>query len=83
MISTRNAYGDWLAENGENKDIVVVDADLSASTKTNQFAAKYPGRFFDVGAAEQNLIAFSSGLSLGGKRVFASSFSYFETARAW
>lgn len=83
MIATRNAYGDWLAENGGNKDIVVVDADLSASTKTNQFAAKHPGRFFDVGAAEQNLIAFASGLALGGKRVFASSFAYFQTARAW
>ncbi len=83
MIATRNAYGDWLAENGGNKDIVVVDADLSASTKTNQFAAKYPDRFFDVGAAEQNLIAFASGLALGGKKVFASSFAYFQTARAW
>ena len=83
MIATRNAYGDWLAENGGNKDIVVVDADLSASTKTNQFASKYPDRFFDVGAAEQNLIAFASGLALGGKKVFASSFAYFQTARAW
>ena len=83
MIATRNAYGDWLAENGGNKDIVVVDADLSASTKTNQFAVKYPDRFFDVGAAEQNLIAFASGLALGGKKVFASSFAYFQTARAW
>ena len=83
MIATRNAYGDWLAENGGNKEIVVVDADLSASTKTNQFASKYPDRFFDVGAAEQNLIAFASGLALGGKKVFASSFAYFQTARAW
>ena len=83
MISTRDAYGEWLAENGGNKDIVVVDADLSASTRTNKFSAKYPERFFDVGAAEQNLMAFSSGLALGGKRVFASSFAYFQTARAW
>ncbi|MCK5670169.1 transketolase family protein, partial [Candidatus Bathyarchaeota archaeon] len=83
MISTRDAYGEWLAENGGNKDIVVVDADLSASTRTNKFAEKYSERFFDVGAAEQNLMAFSSGLALGGKRVFASSFAYFQTARAW
>jgi len=83
MISTRDAYGEWLAENGGNKDIVVVDADLSASTRTSKFAVKYPERFFDVGAAEQNLMAFSSGLALGGKRVFASSFAYFQTARAW
>lgn len=83
MISTRDAYGEWLTENGGNKEIVVVDADLSASTRTNKFASKYPARFFDVGAAEQNLIAFSSGLALGGKQVFASSFAYFQTARAW
>jgi len=83
MISTRDAYGEWLAENGGNKDMVVVDADLAASTRTSKFMAKYPERFFDVGAAEQNLMAFSSGLALGGKRVFASSFAYFQTARAW
>ncbi len=83
MIATRNAYGEWLAANGDNTDIVVVDADLSASTKTNAFAEKYRERFFDVGAAEQNLVAFASGLALGGKKVFASSFAYFETARAW
>jgi transketolase len=83
MSATRNAYGDWLVENGENKDIVVVDADLSGSTKTNGFAAKYKERFFDVGIAEQNLITFAAGLALGGKHAFASSFSYFATARAW
>ena len=83
MSATRNAYGDWLVENGENKDIVVVDADLSGSTKTNSFAAKYKERFFDVGIAEQNLITFASGLALGGKHAFASSFAYFATARAW
>jgi transketolase len=83
MSETRGAYGEWLKEHGANKKIVVVDADLSASTRTNKFAAEYPERFFDVGAAEQNLIAFSAGLSLGGKKVFTSSFAYFETARAW
>lgn len=83
MIATRNAYGEWLVENGENTDIVVVDADLSGSTKTNGFAAKYKERFFDVGIAEQNLITFAAGLALGGKHAFASSFSYFATSRAW
>jgi transketolase len=83
MSETRGAYGEWLKENGANKKIVVVDADLSASTRTNKFAAEYPERFFDVGAAEQNLVAFAAGLALGGKKVFASSFAYFETGRAW
>ncbi|TRO61100.1 transketolase family protein [Candidatus Bathyarchaeota archaeon] len=83
LKGTRDAYGEWLQENGDNKDIVVVDADLSASTRTNKFSAKYPERFFDVGAAEQNLVAFSAGLALGGKKVFTSSFAYFETGRAW
>ncbi|MFH1179472.1 MAG: transketolase C-terminal domain-containing protein [Candidatus Bathyarchaeota archaeon] len=83
LKETRGAYGEWLQENGSNTDIVVVDADLSASTRTNKFASAYPERFFDVGAAEQNLIAFSAGLALGGKKVFASSFAYFETGRAW
>ena len=80
---TRDAYGEWLKENGADKKIVVVDADLSASTRTNKFSPDYPERFFDVGAAEQNLVAFAAGLSLGGKKVFASSFAYFETGRAW
>lgn len=83
LRATRDAYGEWLQENGINKNIVVVDADLSASTKTNKFNSKYPERFFNVGAAEENLVAFSAGLALGGKKVFASSFAYFETARAW
>lgn len=83
MSATRNAYGEWLVENGDNKDIVVVDADLSGSTKTNGFAAKYKERFFDVGIAEQNLITFAGGLALGGKHAFASTFAYFATARAW
>ncbi|TFH16111.1 transketolase family protein [Candidatus Bathyarchaeota archaeon] len=83
LKETRGAYGEWLQENGANTDIVVVDADLSASTRTNKFSSAYPERFFDVGAAEQNLVAFSAGLALGGKKVFASSFAYFETGRAW
>lgn len=83
LKGTRDAYGEWLLENGHNTNIVVVDADLSASTRTNKFSAKYNERFFDVGAAEQNLVAFAAGLALGGKKVFASSFAYFETGRAW
>lgn len=83
LKGTRDAYGEWLNEKGSNTNIVVVDADLSASTRTYKFAELYPDRFFDVGAAEQNLVAFASGLALGGKKVFASSFAYFQTGRAW
>lgn len=82
--ATREAYGEWLAETGTtNKDIVVVDADLAESTKTILFAKAHPDRFFDVGAAEQNLIDVAAGLAIGGKRAFASSFAYFLTGRAW
>jgi transketolase len=82
--ATREAYGEWLAETGKtNKDIVVVDADLAESTKTILFAKAHPDRFFDVGAAEQNLIDVAAGLAIGGKRAFASSFAYFLTGRAW
>ena len=82
LKGTRDAYGEWLVENGANTDIVVLDADLSASTRTNKFASIFPERYFNVGAAEQNLVALAAGLALGGKKVFASSFAYFMTARA-
>ena len=62
---------------------VVIDADLAESTKTILFAKAHPARFFDVGAAEQNLIDIAAGLAIGGKRAFASSFAYFLTGRAW
>jgi len=82
--ATRDAYGEWLVETGKtNKDIVVVDADLAESTKTILFGKAYPDRFFDVGAAEQNLIDVAAGLAIGGKKAFASSFAYFLTGRAW
>ena len=82
--ATRDAYGEWLVETGKtNRDIVVVDADLAESTKTIMFGKAYPDRFFDVGAAEQNLIDVAAGLAIDDKRVFASSFAYFLTGRAW
>lgn len=83
-IATRDAYGDTLAELGaENKDIVVLDADLSSSTKTCVFAKKFPERFFDMGIAEQNMIAVAAGLSFAGKIPFASSFAMFAVGRAF
>src|SRR3989338_347816 len=77
--ATRNSYGEALAELGGDEKIVVLDADLSCSTKTASFKKKFPDRFFNVGVAEMNLIGTSAGLSLEGKQVFASTFSAFLT----
>ena len=84
LKATRVAYGEWLVDaGGKYPELVAVDADLSASTMTRGFADAYPERFFNVGSAEQNLVSFSAGLAIGGKRVFTSSFAIFETGRAW
>jgi transketolase len=83
-IATREAYGEELAKLGEeNKNIVVLDADLSTSTKTAVFGKKFPDRFFDMGIAEQNMIAVAAGISFTGKTVFASSFAMFASGRPW
>lgn len=80
----RDIYGKTLVELGrENKDIVVLDADLSGSTRTSLFAQEFPGRFFNFGVAEQNMMATATGLSSCGKVVFASTFAMFATGRAW
>ncbi|MCF6093437.1 transketolase family protein [Microaerobacter geothermalis] len=82
MKATRDAYGEVLAELGaENKDIVVLDADLAKSTKTVDFAKKFPDRFFDVGIAEANMIGMAAGLATAGKIPFASTFALFGTLR--
>lgn len=82
--SMREAFGNALVELGrQNSDIVVVDADLAASTKTDIFKMSFPESFIDVGIAEQNLIGVSAGLASTGKNVFASSFAVFETGRAY
>lgn len=82
--SVREAYGKSLVEIGsKNENIMVVDADLSVSTKTIYFKETFPERFVDVGIAEQNLVGVSSGLASTGKTVFASTFSVFETGRAF
>lgn len=84
MIATRDAYGEALKElGGINKDIVVLDADLSGSTKTSVFAKEYPTRFFNVGIAEQNLMGTAAGLSTAGKIPFASTFAMFATGRGF
>ncbi len=84
QIATRDAYGKKLAELGEkHADIVVLDADLSGSTKTAIFAKKFPERFFNMGVAEQDLMGTAAGFALTGKIPFVSSFAMFATGRAW
>jgi transketolase len=83
-VATRDAYGEALLELGRHRmDIVVLDADLSGSTKTGKFAKAFPDRFYNIGISEQDLIGTASGLSLTGKLPFASTFAVFETGRAW
>jgi transketolase len=82
--ATRNAYGRTLVELGKiNKDIVVLDADLSGSTRTKWFAQEFPDRFFNCGIAEENLITIAAGLATCGKIPFASTFAVFATERAY
>lgn len=82
--ATREAYGNALAAVGaKNKNIVVLDADLSKSTKTNVFKEQFPDRFFNVGIAEENLISVGAGLAAAGKIPFVSSFAMFATGRAF
>src|SRR5699024_1940754 len=84
IIATRDAYGSSLMDLGhENKDIVVLDADLSGSTKTGIFAKEFPDRFFNVGIAEQNLMGTAAGLAAVGKIPFTSTFAVFATGRAY
>ncbi len=83
-IATRDAYGEVLVELGEtHPEIVVLDADLSKSTRTEKFAKRFPDRFFQMGVAEANMMGVAAGLARCGKTAFASSFSIFASGRAW
>lgn len=83
-IATRDAYGQALAELGAlNDKVVVLDADLSKSTKTNDFKKVFPERFFNMGIAEQNLLGTAAGFAAAGKIPFASSFAVFAVGRAY
>jgi transketolase len=82
--STREAYGKTLVELGrQDKDIVVLDADVSPSTMTSLFAREFPERFFDCGLEEQNMISIAAGLAASGKTVFATSFVVFVVCRCF
>lgn len=83
-IATRQSYGEALVKLGEeNKEVVVLDADLSSATKTKLFAERFPERFFNVGIAEQDLMGTAAGLSTFGKIPFASTFAMFAAGRAY
>ncbi|MCL6448702.1 MAG: transketolase family protein [Armatimonadetes bacterium] len=83
-IATREAYGDALVELGrENPDVVVLDADLSKSTKTINFRKHFPERFFNLGIAEQNMLGTAAGLAAAGKIPFCSTFAVFAPGRSF
>lgn len=78
-IATRDAYGEALVELGKrNRNIVVLDADLSDSTRSEKFQKEFPERFFSMGIAEQNMIGASAGLAVSGKIPYASTFAIFS-----
>lgn len=83
-VATRDAYGKALVELGEkNPNVVVLDADLAAATKTGGFKKAFPDRFFDTGIAESNMMGVAAGLATTGYTVFASSFAMFSAGRAF
>lgn len=83
-IATRQSYGEALVELGkENKNVVVLDADLSTATKTSMFAKEFPERFFDIGIAEQDMIGTAAGFATCGKIPYASTFAVFAAGRAY
>ena len=83
-IATRDSYGNALAQLGtEHEDVVVLDADLAAATKTGVFKKAHPERFIDCGIAESNMMGVAAGLAAAGKVPFASSFAMFAAGRAF
>lgn len=81
---TRDGYGEALLYLGEhNQDVVVLDADVAKSTRTDWFWKRYPERFFDMGIAEQDMLGTAAGFSLGGKIPYVSTYGVFLAGRAW
>lgn len=84
MKPTRDGYGEALLYLGEhNPDVVVMDADVAKSTRTDWFWGKYPERFFDMGISEQDMLGTAAGFALGGKIPFVSTYGVFLAGRAW
>lgn len=84
LISTRDGFGKGLLELGErNKNVVVLSADLTDSTRAGWFKDKFPDRFFGFGIAEQDMFGAAAGLALMGKVPFACTFGVFASGRAW
>jgi transketolase len=82
--ATRHAYGDALLELGErHEDVVALDADLAVSTQSMKFGKRFPDRFFNVGAAEANMMSMACGLAATGKRPYCSTFAIFAAGRAY
>ena len=82
--ATRQSYGETLLELGkENKDVVVLDADLAGATKTELFAKEFPDRFFDIGIAETDMMGTAAGLSTCGKIPYVSTFAMFAAGRSY
>ncbi len=83
-MATRDGYGQGLIELGRTRDdIIVMDADLAAATKTGAFKKEFPDKFYDCGIAEQNMMSIAAGIAATGKVVFASSFAMFAAGRAF
>ena len=84
MNAVRNGFGEAITEEGEkNKDIVIITADVTESTRCDKFAEKFPERFFNVGVAEQGLASVAAGLGISGKIPFISSYAVFSPGRNW
>jgi len=81
--ATRDGFGKGIVKAGENKDVVVLDADLAESTRSIKFKEKFPERFFDMGIAEMDMVGTAAGLAASGKIPFACSFAVFSTGRAY
>ena len=82
--ATRDGFGNALVELGStNKDVVVLTADLSESTRTEEFEKKFKERFFEVGVAEQNMAAIAAGFAISGKIPFISSYAVFSPGKNW
>ena len=84
MEPIRNGYGEGLVALGEqNPNVVVLSADVTESTRSEEFAKKFPDRFFEVGVAEQNMAAIAAGLGVSGKTAFISSYAAFSPGKNW